>query len=108
MDAWYPAECTIRIILDNHSAHLSKQTRDWLAQHPNRFKYVLTPTHGSWLNLAETLCGKMARTFLKHIRVGSKQELKDRILKGVAEINEEPVVHRWKAFAALEETMDTV
>src|ERR1700730_2835522 len=108
LDAWYPAECTIRIILDNHSAHLSKQTRDWLAQHPNRFKYVLTPTHGSWLNLAETLFGKMARTFLKHIRVGSKQELKDRILKGVAEINEEPVVHRWKAFAALEETMDTV
>jgi transposase len=108
LDAWYPAECTIRIILDNHSAHLSKQTRDWLAQHPNRFKYVLTPTHGSWLNLAETLCGKMARTFLKHIRVGSKQEWKDRILKGVAEINEEPVVHRWKAFAALEETMDTV
>src|SRR5580704_19198496 len=29
LDAWYPAECTIRIILDNHSAHLSKQTRDW-------------------------------------------------------------------------------
>jgi len=108
LDAWYPANCTIRIILDNHSAHLSKETRAWLAQHPNRFKYVLTPTHGSWLNIAETLFGKMARTFLKHIRVGSRQELKDRILRGVAEINEEPVVHRWKAFDALKEDMDTV
>jgi transposase len=108
LDAWYPAHCTIRIILDNHSAHLSKETRAWLAQHPNRFKYVLTPTHGSWLNIAETLFGKMARTFLKHIRVGSRQELKDRILQGVAEINEEPVVHRWKAFDALKEYMDTV
>ena len=108
LDAWYPAHCTIRIILDNHSAHISKETRAWLAQRPNRFKYVLTPTHGSWLNIAETLFGKMARTFLKHIRVRSRQDLKDRILQGVAEINEEPVVDRWKAFAALEDTMGTI
>jgi hypothetical protein len=65
---------------------------------------VLTPTHGSWLNLAETLFGKMARTFLKHIRVQSIEELHQRILKGIDEINEMPVVHRWKAFQALEET----
>lgn len=108
LHAWYPTNCTIRIILDNHSAHISKETRAWLAQRPNRFKYVLTPTHGSWLNIAETLFGKMARTFLKHIRVRSRQELKDRILQGVAEINEEPVVHRWKAFAASEDMMDTI
>ena len=108
LDTWYPAGCTIRIILDNHSAHISKETRAWLAKRPNRFKYVLTPTHGSWLNIAETLFGKMARTFLKHIRVRSRQELKERILQGIAEINEQPVVHRWKAFAALEEAMDTV
>jgi transposase len=108
LDAWYPPNCPIRIILDNHSAHISKQTRAWLALRPNRFKYVLTPTHGSWLNIAETLFGKMARTFLKHIRVRSKQDLKDRILQGIAEINEEPVVHRWKAFGALEEAMDMI
>jgi hypothetical protein len=38
----------------------------------------------------------MARTFLKHIRVKSVQELRHRILKGIDEINEMPVVHRWK------------
>ena len=103
VDAYYPPDSTIRIVLDNHSAHTSKETRAYLDQHPNRFKYVLTPTHGSWLNLAETLFGKMARTFLKHIRVQSKAELKHRILRGVGEINEAPVVHRWKAFDALEE-----
>jgi len=47
--------------------------------------------------------GKMARTFLRHIRVQSLDELKTRILKGVAEINAAPVVHRWKNFKALEE-----
>ena len=102
LEAHYPPDCTIRLILDNHSAHISKETRAYLATRPNRFKYVLTPTHGSWLNIVETLFGKMARTFLRKIRVGSKNELKERILLGIAEINEMPVVHRWKAFEALE------
>ncbi len=106
LDAYYPPGCTIRLILDNHSAHLSKETRAYLATRPNRFKYVLTPVHGSWLNLAETLFGKMARTFLRHIRVKSAEELRQRILRGIAEINEAPVVHRWKAFDAL--SSDTV
>jgi transposase len=104
LDSYYPPDCTIRLILDNHSAHTSQETRAYLATRPNRFKYVLTPTHGSWLNLAETLFGKMARTFLKHIRVKSLEELHQRILKGINELNEMPVVHRWKAFQALEET----
>jgi transposase len=104
LDAWYPADCTIRVVLDNHSAHTSKETRDWLATRPNRFKYVLTPTHGSWLNIVETLFGKMARTFLRQIRVQSREELRERILKGIVEINEEPVVHRWKALEPLAST----
>ena len=98
MDAHYPAECIIRIILDNHSAHISRETMKYLASRPGRFTYVHTPTHGSWLNLVETLFGKMARTFLKHIRVNSKKELKERIILGIKEINDEPVVHRWKKF----------
>ena len=98
MDASYPAESTIRIILDNHSAHISKETMKYLASRPGRFLYVHTPKHGSWLNLVETLFGKMARTFLKHIRVNSKHELKERILLGIQEINASPVVHRWKKF----------
>lgn len=108
LDTHYPAGCTIRIILDNHSAHLSKETRAYLATRPNRFKYVLTPTHGSWLNIVETLFGKMARTFLRHIRVSSRRELRERILHGIDEINQLPVVHRWKAFEALVSPLDTV
>jgi transposase len=101
LDAYYPLDCTIRLILDNHSSHISKETREFLATRPNRFKYVHTPTHGSWLNIVETLFGKMTRTFLRHIRVQSWEELRDRILQGIAEINLAPVVHRWKKFDAL-------
>jgi transposase len=99
MDAYYPAALVIRIILDNHSAHISKETMKYLSTRPGRFLYVHTPKHGSWLNLVETLFGKMARTFLKHIRVNSKQELKERILLGIKEINASPVVHCWKKFS---------
>src|ERR1700674_1311331 len=101
LDQYYPTDCTLRIILDNHSAHISKETRTFLASRPNRFQYVLTPKHGSWLNIVETLFGKMARTFLRHIRVQSWEELRQRILLGIAEINAAPVVHRWKKFDGL-------
>lgn len=38
----------------------------------------------------------MARTFLRHIRIESKQELKEPILLGINEFNAAPVVHKWK------------
>jgi hypothetical protein len=43
LDEHYPKECTIRIILDNHSSHISKETMAYLASRPNRFIYVHTP-----------------------------------------------------------------
>ena len=105
LDSYYPPACTIRVILDNHSAHISRETYAYLATRPNRFHYVLTPTHGSWLNIVETLFGKMARTFLKHIPVKSWEELRERILRGIVEINAAPVVHRWKNLGALDEVL---
>ena len=98
IDRSYPKGCSIRLILDNHSAHISKETMAYLKSVPNRFIYIHTPKHGSWLNLVESLFSKMARTFLKFIRVESKEELKDRILKWVTEVNESPVVYSWKKF----------
>ena len=98
LDAHYPEPATIRIVLDNHSAHISKETMAYLATRPGRFEYVHTPKHGSWLNLVECAFSKMARSFLRHIRVSSRDELKQRILKGIAEMNEQPVAFRWKRF----------
>lgn len=96
LDATYSKDTTIRIILDNHSAHISKETRAYLAKVPNRFDFVFTPTHGSWLNIIESLFSKMTRTFLRGIRVKSKEELKQRIMKWLEEINKSPVIFRWK------------
>ena len=94
----YPAEAVIRVVLDNHSAHISRETMAWLATHPGRFEYIHTPKHGSWLNLVESAFSKMARSFLRHIRVASLDELKQRILKGIDEMNAHPVRFQWKNF----------
>jgi transposase len=96
VDAAYPAHTAIKLILDNHSAHLSKETRAWIAQQPaHRFAFTFTPTHGSWLNLIEGFFSKLARSVLRHIRVASKQELKERIIAAMDFFNQEPVVHTW-------------
>src|SRR5213596_964765 len=96
LDAAYPTSTAIKLILDNHSAHISRETRTWLAaQVPGRFEFTFTPKHGSWLNLVEGFFSKFARSVLRHIRVASKQELKDRIMAAMDHFNENPVVHTW-------------
>ena len=76
LDAAYPAHTAIHLILDN-------------------FEFTFTPKHGSWLNLVEGFFSKLARSILRHIRVASKQELKDRLMAAVDYFNNDPVVHTW-------------
>jgi transposase len=63
IDAAYPPNTAIKLILDNHSAHISRETRAWLATRPSgRFELTFTPKHGSWLNLIESFFSKFARS----------------------------------------------
>ena len=96
LDERYPEGDVIGIICDNHSAHKSKEVRNYLAARPEeRFVFVFTPTHGSWLNLIEGFFSKITKQMLKGIRVNSKEELANRIYLYFDEVNREPVVYRW-------------
>ena len=96
LDQRYPEGDVIRIICDNHSAHKSKETRNFLATRPEgRFVFVFTPKHGSWLNLIESFFSKMTKQMLKGIRVKSREELRERIYLYFEEVNREPVVYHW-------------
>ena len=75
LDVHSPKDAIIRVVLDNHSAPISKETMAYLSSRPGRFEYVHTPKQGSWLNLIECAFSKRARTFLRHIRVTSKDDL---------------------------------
>ena len=96
LDKLYPEEFKIKIILDNHSSHISKETKTFLKTVPNRFEFVFTPVHASWLNLIEVFFSKMTRSFLRGIRVKSKKELENRILKYIDEVNDMPTIFKWK------------
>lgn len=96
LDGKYPKGDLIRIVLDNVSVHTSAETRHYLTTVPSRFEFVLTPRHGSWPDLVEGLFSRMTRQMLRGIRVSSKDELKERILRYFKEVNAEPVVYRWK------------
>ena len=96
LDTAYPPDTAIKLILDNHSADISKETKTWLAAQPEgRFEFTFTSKHGSWLNLIEGFFSKFARSILRHIRVTSKHELKERIMAGIDHVNRYPVVHTW-------------
>jgi len=96
LDEKYPGDRIIRMVLDNHSSHISKETQKYLKTKPNRFHFIFTPKHGSWLNLIESFFSKITRSFLRHIRVDSREELVERIYQGIDEINNAPVVFRWQ------------
>lgn len=96
LDEKYPSMDKIRLILDNHSAHTSRETQEYLNTVPGRFEFVFTPTHGSWLNMVEGFFSKMTRQMLSGIRVSSKNELKERIYQYFEEINAVPVPYKWK------------
>ena len=96
LDSKYPKGDKIRLILDNLKVHSSEETRKYLASIPERFEFVFTPKHGSWLNLIEGFFSKLPRQSLKGIRVKTKEELVERIYKYFEEVNADPVVYRWK------------
>ena len=93
LDTAYPAHTAIKLILDNHSAHISKETRAWLADQPaGRFEFTFTPKHGSWLNLVEGFFSKLTRypPHPCHLQTGTQG-----IMAAMDHFNQDPVVHTW-------------
>lgn len=95
LESIFPEE-EIRIILDNHTIHTSSETRKYLETVPDKFEFVFTPKHASWLNIIECFFSKMVRNVLKGIRVDSLNELKERISQYIDQINERPVQFTWR------------
>ena len=92
----HPSEISSHNSPQFHAARRPRDLRRRLAGQPaHRFEFTFTPKHGSWLNLIEGFFSKLARSVLRHIRVASKQELKDRLLAAMDHFNQHPVVHTW-------------
>jgi transposase len=96
IDSYYPKKIKIVVILDNLKVHTSKETQKYLESVPQRFQFIFTPKHASWLNIIESLFSKMTRSLLRGIRVSSKEELIQRIIQYFDDINKTPVIFKWK------------
>ena len=95
LDDKYPKGNKIRLILDNLRVHSSQKTSEYLETYLDRFEFVFTPKHASWLNLVEGFFSKMTKQVLHIIRVDLKEEPQERIYKYFDEINADPVMYHW-------------
>ena len=95
LDARCPEGHAMRLVPGDHPVRRPGETRAWLEGHPGRSGMVPAPTHGSRPDVIEGFFGKMARQMLRHIRVGSLDELRERIELYLKEVNARPVPHRW-------------
>ena len=78
------------------SARTSAEARRHPPCVPGRLGFVSAPRHGSWPDLVEGLLSKMTRQMLRGIRVSSKDEPRERILRYLEEVSAELVVCRWR------------
>jgi len=60
-----------------------------------RFEFTFTPKHAPGSTSSSCFFSKFARSVLRHIRVASKHELKERIMAGIEDVNRHPVIHTW-------------
>jgi transposase len=89
----------IHLILDNGSSHTSKQTRQWLREHP-RITVTYTPTHASWLNMVE-IFSILTRRMLRRGDFASRDDLAEKIIKFIDTYNLTTKPFRWTYDAKL-------
>jgi hypothetical protein len=95
INAAYPAHTAIRLILGNHSAHISKETKTWLAISRSAASNLPSRPSTAPASILSRASSPSSAAQCCHIRVASKQELKDRIMAAMDEFNRNPVVHTW-------------
>jgi len=66
LDAEFPVEMKLHLVMDNYGTHKHPKVRGWLQRHP-RFVPHFIPTSSSWLNLIERWFGELTG---KRIRRG--------------------------------------
>ena len=82
----YP-ERELHVILDNLNIHKGSAAQRWLGRHP-QVHFHHTPTHASWVNLAECFFSILTRRGLQQSVHRSRRELKEYLLEFIAHYNQ--------------------
>ncbi len=79
----HPKGLELHIILDNHSAHKTKEVMTWLEKRPY-IHFHFTPTSASWLNAVEGWFAQLERRALYRGVFSSVQDLKEELIRFIA------------------------
>lgn len=80
-------ERELHVILDNLNIHKSAVAQRWLQRHP-QVHFHHTPTHASWVNLAECFFSILTRRGLQQSVHRSRRELKEYLLEFIDHYNQ--------------------
>lgn len=93
------AECRpqqqVHIILDNLSAHKTKQVQAFLAEHPN-VRLHFTPTYSSWLNQVEIWFARIERDVIARGVFTSVRDLARKLMRYIRAYSRVAKPFRWK------------
>jgi transposase len=80
IDRRHPKGLDLHIILDNHSAHKTKEVMAWLDKRPY-IHFHFTPTSSSWLNAVEGWFAQLEKRAIYRGVFSSVQDLKDELTR---------------------------
>jgi len=89
-----PRRQAIHVILDNLSAHKTRQVTTFLAEHP-RVHLHFTPTYASWLNQVELWFAKIERHVIARGVFTSVPDLARKLMRYIRHYNRAPQPVKW-------------
>ena len=93
--AHHPRTQAIHVILDNLSAHKTKQVDAFLSEHPT-VRLHFTPTYSSWLNQVELWFAKIERDVIARGIFTSRHDLKRKLMRYIRTYNQTAHPIQWK------------
>jgi transposase len=84
----------LHVVLDNLNIHKNDAADRWLKRNP-RVHFHHTPTHASWVNMVECFFSILSKTGLSQSVHRSKQQLKDFLVRFIANYNQSCEPFTW-------------
>ena len=96
LDAEFPAEIKLHVVMDNYGTHKHPRVQRWLKRH-ERFIPHFVPTSSSWLNLVERWFGELTGKRIRRGTFVSVEDLQEAIAQFLAAWNNDPRPFVWTA-----------
>lgn len=96
LDAEFPGQMALHLILDNYGTHAHVRVQRWLKRHP-RFVLHFIPTSSSWLNLIERWFAELDQKAVRRGAFRSVRDLQRAITGFLEQWNARPMPFVWTA-----------